>query len=760
MSVVEKAVRLYAWKNNYQLFRIIQGEANSRMFVVQLFNTSIPVNLSKCSVMLYAVKPDSEVLYVKCDILDKANGLIGITLSEQMATTEGVVNCWIQVIGEGGTDLRFEGMSIEVSECNLNRSIESSSELKAFLEQSAKVAEIEQEIEAARLGKVTLEAKERAQDNAIEVERARIDGIIALEQGSTTGDAELMDLRIGDDGQVFPSAGTAVRKRMAVRNVRAKKITDIPEVQLPIDEILSIIEQKGAETVGSIPTTYAELSKTVNDLTNNIYNFCCAEYVNLFNRNELTLNKVAGHDGDIVDYTLYDWAVSPFFECAKGDVIHCRAGNGSHLPCICLYDINKNFIKSVYADGEVKQLKYQVKDEEVAYLLYNVYPSDLLSYDAQYLYIQYNRDLKETVEYEYNNIRTIRQLYDVNSSDVFIGSQWIDGILRYISPEFYTAYRMCVQEGETYIANVVLASSDISSQSFFTHDVTGERIPLSDIVTCSYSLGAGMDFSIFTIPKNCNIVYLNFAKNHNTNKYMFEPIIVKYNKPLVLDMYKTSYQYNEMLYQYRQEKPFAGLKYAAIGDSITYYDEKPYIDKTNIPGKFCKGYQSYIADLLGVDKINLGYSGQNSNYMLSKILEIDFSDIGIVSIMTGMNDGGHGVPLETYKQNIRNMIDKIQTDNPFVKLFLLSPTFGKYNNTTGAYIDGWTNDSYAEAMREVAIEYNLPFYDNYHLNGINKNNYLHYMADNDAVSYRIHPNLQGYKIIGQQIANWMYSLLV
>lgn len=300
------------------------------------------------------------------------------------------------------------------------------------------------------------------------------------------------------------------------------------------------------------------------------------------------------------------------------------------------------------------------------------------------------------------------------------------------------AFAMEVVPGARYCANLLINNSFVYNSGSAPQAITPTHYVVFNETTITE----------FIIPSNMTNLLVTCAKSTLTNPILFREYNQYFYKPTNFFV-----EYGKHVIDYPTQQKYLGYKYYSFGDSITAYNLLDYIATTKIAGSLCLGYQHYIVIKTGMALTNRGISGADSNDILTAVLNNNFSDVYMVTIMTGVNDFGRGVNINTYKTNLASMIVKILQDNQSCRIFLLSNTYGEFTD------HGNIDDSYVNAMKEVAEAYGIPFIDNYHNNGFCPNTINRYMADNASVTYKIHPNNNGMAIIGTQCANKIMELL-
>ena len=123
-------------------------------------------------------------------------------------------------------------------------------------------AERIQAIETEKKERMNADATEKAErQKDIDVERARINQLAKLPAGSTSGDAELQDIRVGADGKTYETAGEAVREQIGSLNEDIVSKSEGQIKSLLVKD--SYVDKDGtiAEYIGWSRTNYIDVSQ-------------------------------------------------------------------------------------------------------------------------------------------------------------------------------------------------------------------------------------------------------------------------------------------------------------------------------------------------------------------------------------------------------------------------------------------------------------------------------------------------------------------
>ena len=116
-----------------------------------------------------------------------------------------------------------------------------------------------------RLNTQDLKLSDKATVKALAVERARINSLASLKEGSTTGDAELADIRIKADGTSADSAGSAVREQVVAVDNKISEVRELTESK----NIFNVVFEDGninpssGELIANATTKYARTKEFI-----------------------------------------------------------------------------------------------------------------------------------------------------------------------------------------------------------------------------------------------------------------------------------------------------------------------------------------------------------------------------------------------------------------------------------------------------------------------------------------------------------------
>ncbi len=219
-----KSITLDVWQSNDVRVKVNQGEIDSRFLQIKITDKSKAFDLADKTVVFYATKPDGELIFNYCEIIDAQKGVVNLAMTSQMSIVPGIMrDCEINIIDAGVTKLKVKGLSIEIVRCtDFDAAVESTSEFTALDETLADVQAV-------------MDAY--SEENIMKK-------IMSMDGEGSGLDADLLD---GKHGKEYATAEQGKKADTAVQGITGNGV----EIPMSADKIVDITPQD----IGAVPTT-------------------------------------------------------------------------------------------------------------------------------------------------------------------------------------------------------------------------------------------------------------------------------------------------------------------------------------------------------------------------------------------------------------------------------------------------------------------------------------------------------------------------
>ena len=319
--MITKVINVNLHQPIYERLTAKQGDIASRYLLFHLLDGDKPFDLSNRTVRVYAIKPDKTEIFNDLTINDASKGYCTLELTSQCLASAGVVKMELY-ISESGKVLTSIPFELEVIKCiNTTDSIISTNEFTALTNGLASLSEYDNyknEIAEARHGFTTLGKRLGNFDSQLDTkaskielakESARIDVFTSLTEGSTTGDAELIDGRVCNNAVTYKNIGSAIRSQFEIVDSQINNYTTLLDYN-KLDNL-----QVGFIGLDGLLNTSSTAHKVVKISAKNIKSFRIIKGANeltsglcygVFKKSDGTVNRIIPYNIESFEKELTD----------------------------------------------------------------------------------------------------------------------------------------------------------------------------------------------------------------------------------------------------------------------------------------------------------------------------------------------------------------------------------------------------------------------------------------------------------------------
>ena len=649
------------------------------------------------------------------------------------------------------------------------------------------------------LHNVAIDLQKKADLSDFTVLNERVNSLTSLPNGSTSGDAELADIRVGQDGIVYSSAGDAVRNQLKrvnehLKNLTKQSITTTPEL------ISNHYIQASDGTLHEFPnnnyavTDYIELpaglmtiSTTFTQRPDGAAGWAIYDVHKKFMRGGQT-SEINNLDDSAYYIRIADYDIANLHENCEitfvfnnfstlDEILMGKVTFSLEMKNDSFIDMTTGVVKTGVAEPKLSTSRKRLIPEHALQIITNCTPrpygnEGFAIYDGDGKYIQGGK---------------LGVITSVPAGARYIAfthyaNMVINPAVTFIYDRHYAAQSDLINLAErTAIFTPELVrgwvgydgSAQVSPDDKYKCSIKFIPIPLNTkkiTLNCNYNLAGKAGWQIVDAKGM-------FIRGGQTNNIIIQPN----DFAIAFTNYDSSETHAGIkmvctIGVDSDDSPFQGKSFGFLGDSITHGldpDHSTHEHTTVLPHPWA----NQVADALGANMINYGVNSatvvpvdNHPTPLIEKYKEMSI-DLDYVIVMGGINDAFNQIPLGKMEDRdsstfygglhilYKALVQKYKRKDGKHVIVMTYPRYDALHTVRNDV----TFDQFVQAMRDVAGYYSIPIIDLYNNCEISpfSDDEFEYWIENDPIKHdglhNPHPRQSAADIIADTMCRYLKS---